>query len=102
MDDLGLQGKIALVTGAAQGIGAAVVRALAEHGVTVNALDRQVDKLHSLVADLNDRDRQAVAFPADVRDSSAIDAVVSEIERDLGPIGILVNVAGVLRTGPIA
>ena len=101
MDDLGLQGKIALVTGAAQGIGAAVVRALTEQGVTVAAVDGQVAKLNRLVAELNDRDAHVVAFPADVRDSSAVDAVVSRIERDLGPIGMLVNVAGVLRTGPI-
>lgn len=91
--------KVALVTGAAQGIGAAVVRALADT-VRVAALDVQAEKLSALVSDLGPRWEHVRAFGVDVRDSAAVEAVVERVERELGPIGILVNVAGVLRPGP--
>ncbi|WP_018685553.1 2,3-dihydro-2,3-dihydroxybenzoate dehydrogenase [Actinokineospora enzanensis] len=97
MQDLGLGGKVALVTGAAQGIGAAVARALAANGAAVAAVDSNVDGLKALA-----RDEDAVrAYPADVRDSAAVDAVVEQAERELGALDILVNVAGVLRMGPV-
>jgi 2,3-dihydro-2,3-dihydroxybenzoate dehydrogenase len=88
--------RIALVTGAAQGIGAAVVRALAERGARVAALDVNAEELNALTAET-----QAVPFPADVRDSFEVDGAVDRIERELGPIDILVNVAGVLRMAPV-
>jgi 2,3-dihydro-2,3-dihydroxybenzoate dehydrogenase len=88
--------RIALVTGAAQGIGAAVVRALAERGARVAALDVNAEDLNALTAET-----QAVPFPADVRDSFEVDGAVDRIERELGPIDILVNVAGVLRMAPV-
>lgn len=51
--------------------------------------------------DLKAEGRHAEAFPADVRDSAAIDEITARIEREMGPIDILVNVAGVLRPGLI-
>jgi 2,3-dihydro-2,3-dihydroxybenzoate dehydrogenase len=89
--------RIALVTGAAQGIGAAVVRALAERGARVAALDVNAEELNALTAET-----QAVPFPADVRDSFEVDGAVDRIERELGPIDILVNVAGILRMDSVA
>ncbi|AKJ02783.1 2,3-dihydro-2,3-dihydroxybenzoate dehydrogenase [Archangium gephyra] len=90
---------MALVTGAAQGIGAAVARALAGEA-SIAALDKREEGLSSLVEELRARGCRAAAFPADVSDSAAVEAAVERIERELGPIGILVNVAGVLRVGP--
>ncbi|ADO71388.1 2,3-dihydro-2,3-dihydroxybenzoate dehydrogenase [Stigmatella aurantiaca] len=95
---MGTTSKVALVTGAAQGIGAAVVRALAGSG-PVAALDTQAEKLSALATDLGQGRGRVVPYRADVRDSAAVEAVVEQVERELGPIGILVNVAGVLRTG---
>ncbi|GAA3399585.1 2,3-dihydro-2,3-dihydroxybenzoate dehydrogenase [Paenibacillus hodogayensis] len=104
MDDWGIKGKTALVTGAAQGIGAAVARALAEYGARVAAMDRDAAKLEAAVADWRGSadGLSARAYPADVADSAVVEQTVGRIEEELGPIGILVNVAGILRPGPIA
>nr|WP_202512600.1 2,3-dihydro-2,3-dihydroxybenzoate dehydrogenase [Streptomyces sp. SID3343] len=94
-----LAGRIALVTGAAQGIGAAVVRGLVEHGAIVAATDRDPIGVKKLAAEYETG--RVVAYPLDVTDVAAVDATVTAIERHLGPIAILVNVAGVLNTAPV-
>ena len=94
-----LQGSVALVTGAAGGIGTAVVRALAERGVIVAAVDRQRDHLEAVSAELRDEGLTVHSFPADVSDGTAVGLLVSEVEDRLGPIRLLVNGAGVLRPG---
>ncbi|KKB74289.1 MULTISPECIES: 2,3-dihydro-2,3-dihydroxybenzoate dehydrogenase [Bacillus] len=96
-----MKGKVALVTGAAQGIGEAVARALAESGVSVAAVDQNERGLRSIVTDLEKKGLHAKAFAADVGNSAAVEETVGMIERDIGPIDYLVNVAGVLRTGLI-
>jgi 2,3-dihydro-2,3-dihydroxybenzoate dehydrogenase len=97
----GIEGKIALITGAAQGIGEAVARTLAGQGAHIAAVDYNPEKLEKVVNSLKAEGCRAEAFPADVRDSAAIDDITARIERDMGPIDILVNVAGVLRPGLI-
>ncbi|MBT2441197.1 2,3-dihydro-2,3-dihydroxybenzoate dehydrogenase [Streptomyces sp. ISL-36] len=96
-----MRDKVALVTGAAGGIGAAVVRALAERGATVAAVDRDETTLKQRVAAFTDEGLRVEAFPADVTDSAQVTALVDEAERRLGPIDHLVNAAGVLRLGPV-
>ncbi|MET7640145.1 2,3-dihydro-2,3-dihydroxybenzoate dehydrogenase [Streptomyces sp. NPDC005438] len=91
-------GRTALVTGAAQGIGASVARALADVGTTVAATDRQVEPLHQVAEEHRDGDIRP--FPLDVTDRTAVESVVDRVEREVGPIDILVNVAGILRTAP--
>lgn len=98
----GIQGKVALVTGAAQGIGAAVAQALAEQGAIIAAIDRDAEGVELMVSELRDRGYlHARAYPADVSNLAAIEAAVDTIEREVGPIEILANVAGVLRMGSI-
>ncbi len=94
-------GKIALVTGGAQGIGESIVRALVASGAMVAVFDRNTAKLNSLIDELQSAGYSAKAFPVDVTDSRAVDAAVNLIERNMGPIEILVNTAGVLHTGAI-
>ncbi|SHH53438.1 2,3-dihydro-2,3-dihydroxybenzoate dehydrogenase [Massilia sp. CF038] len=83
-------GKIAIVSGAAQGIGAAVARALAQRGAIVAGFDiRGVRK-----------EEVALGLAVDVADSQAVDNAVDKVEAELGPVGILVNVAGILHATP--
>ena len=82
-----LLGRIALVTGAGRGIGAAVARLLAERGAVVVATDREPAGPATLALD--------------VTDGAAVDALVEDVERRTGPIAVLVNVAGILRPAPV-
>ncbi|MCD0484549.1 2,3-dihydro-2,3-dihydroxybenzoate dehydrogenase [Streptacidiphilus sp. ASG 303] len=95
----GIRGKAALVTGAAGGIGGAVVRTLAAGGAAVAMVDRDAGRLEELAGEVRDSGGRAEAFPADVTDSAAVEAVVDRVERRLGPLDCLVNAAGVLRPG---
>lgn len=101
MDRNGVEGKVALVTGAARGIGEAVARALTLRGAHIAAVDTDATSLRAVATDLADRDQVALPFPTDVRDSAAVAATVDRVEAELGPVEILVNAAGVLRTGPV-
>lgn len=84
------QAKVALVTGAASGIGHATVRALADAGVTVHALDRDAARLAGF-----DGDARIHARAVDVSDSAAINAALAEVEARSGRLDILVNAAGI-------
>jgi 2,3-dihydro-2,3-dihydroxybenzoate dehydrogenase len=97
----GLAGRVAVVTGAAQGIGSAVAAMLAGQAAVVAALDRDGPQLERTVAELVAAGGSVRGFRVDVRDPAAVDLVVDQVEQQLGPIAILVNVAGVLRTGPV-
>ncbi|MEE1940144.1 2,3-dihydro-2,3-dihydroxybenzoate dehydrogenase [Streptomyces sp. TRM 70361] len=94
-----MDSQVALVTGAAGGIGAAVVRALGERGAVVAAVDRDGPRLTELTEKLAADGLRVRAFPADVTDGSRVKAAVDEVERVLGPVEYLVNAAGVLRLG---
>ncbi|WP_083983717.1 2,3-dihydro-2,3-dihydroxybenzoate dehydrogenase [Actinomadura hibisca] len=87
----------ALVTGAGGGIGAAVARALSEAGAAVAVVDRDAAAAEATAADLPG---PALALPADVTDAAAVERAVERAEDELGPLGVLVNVAGILRPGP--
>jgi len=87
-----LQGLVALVTGGASGIGAAIVRRLADAGARVAVLD----------LDPAGADPRALAVQADVGDRASVDAAVSTVVERLGGIDIVVNNAGVGATGDIA
>lgn len=101
MDDIGIMDKVAVVTGAGQGIGAAVAVAVAERGARVAVLDHNPDTMRSTVATIVDKGQEAAGYPVDVRDSAAVDRVIEQVEQDMGAIDILANVAGALRTGAI-
>lgn len=93
--------RLALVTGAAQGIGAAVVRALAHEGLRVAATDLNAGGLRDLVTGLTAAGHDVHGLVLDVRDTTAVHRAVREVEDSLGPIDVLVNVAGILRVGPV-
>lgn len=86
-------GRTALVTGAAMGIGRAIALALAENGAKIAVND--VNSAENTCNEIRAHGGEARFFQADVSDVQAVNAMVAAIERDLGPIEILVNNAGV-------
>jgi NAD(P)-dependent dehydrogenase (short-subunit alcohol dehydrogenase family) len=91
--DFSLQGKIAIVTGGASGIGRAVVDAFTAKGATAVVADRTVEA--------SDGDERAIATLAcDVTDPASVDHVVTTVERRYGRIDVLVNSAGLALLGP--
>jgi 3-oxoacyl-[acyl-carrier protein] reductase len=94
-DPFDLSGRVALVTGASQGLGQRFAEVLAAHGAAVGLAARQIDKLEELRTELHAAGRHAVSVMLDVTDHGAIETAIDTIEASLGPIDILVNNAGV-------
>ncbi|NDK28531.1 SDR family oxidoreductase [Streptomyces sp. TR1341] len=92
---LPLQGRVALVTGGATGIGAAISRALAAAGagIAVNHLAR-ITQARTVLGDVRREGRAGIEVNADLTDPGAVAALTSQVESELGPIDILVNNAG--------
>ena len=96
-----LQGHVAVITGAAGGIGASIARLFAAEGAAVALLDRTRDSLAILTAELNAAGHTATAHPVDITVSASVDAAMADVVRAHGRISILVNCVGLLRTGKI-
>ncbi len=90
--------KVALVTGSSRGIGAAIAAALSREGwaVCINCIER-LDKAEELAARLRAAGGEAIVQQADVADRAAIERMVANIERELGPVSLLVNNAGIAK-----
>ena len=89
------------MTGSSQGIGLAIARGLAAHGACVLINGRRPGPVDAAVEDLRREGLQAHAFPFDVTDVDAVGAAVERIEKDAGPIEILVNNAGMQHRAPL-
>ena len=95
-----LQGKLALVTGASRGIGAAIAKTLAAEGADVAiTYEKSADLANEVVKAIRDHGRKGVAIQADSADVSAVQASIEKTVRELGGLDILVNNAGILRVG---
>lgn len=92
-----LSGKRALVTGSSQGIGLSLAEGLAMAGASVVLNGRSADKVEAAVASIDG----ASGYPFDITDSEAVADSIAAIERDLGPIDILINNAGIQRRQPL-
>jgi 3-oxoacyl-[acyl-carrier protein] reductase len=92
-----LSGRVALVTGASQGIGHACALKLAEAGATVAVAARNQAKLDELVAQITAAGGKAAAFPLDVAEEEQIKSIFKTVIGQLGKIDILVNNAGITR-----
>lgn len=95
-----LANQVALVTGASQGIGYGLAKALAHAGATVAAAARSTADLERLVAEIRAEGGQAQAFPLDVRDVSQIQSCVASVAATFGSLDILVNNAGLGANHP--
>jgi 3-oxoacyl-[acyl-carrier protein] reductase len=96
-----LEGKVALVTGASQGLGRGLAITLARHGCSVVLAARQRDKLEAVRHEIEAAGGAALVVPCDLGDRDAIKAAAEASETKLGPVSILVNNAGVALSKPV-
>jgi 2-hydroxycyclohexanecarboxyl-CoA dehydrogenase len=96
---MGTSGKVAVVTGGASGIGRAIARRLARDGAAVAIVDVDAAAGERVAAEVGTR---ALAVPADVVDTSAVARAVERVRAALGPVGVLVNAAGIASFVPFA
>jgi 3-oxoacyl-[acyl-carrier protein] reductase len=92
-----LSGRVALVTGASQGIGRSCALKLAAQGASVALAARSQEKLNELVQEITGKGGKAVAFPMDVADEEQIKSAFKAALAQLGKIDILINNAGITR-----
>ncbi|MBI4153949.1 glucose 1-dehydrogenase [Candidatus Woesearchaeota archaeon] len=101
MEDLfSLKGKVALVTGASQGLGKAMAMGLAKAGAHVVAVSRKIDSVKKTAEELRQFGITAVPMKCDVCNKGQIEKVVRETVKKFGRIDILVNNAGILKMCP--
>ena len=98
LEKLKLDGRVAVVTGAGQGIGAACARALGEAGATVIVADMMADRVEASVGELKKLGIKAHGSKLDVTKSKEVDAVAADVIKKHGRVDILVNNAGVARS----
>jgi NAD(P)-dependent dehydrogenase (short-subunit alcohol dehydrogenase family) len=98
-DWFGLAGRVAVVTGAASGIGHAIAAELAASGAAVGLLDRDGAGVHAHTSRLRDEGFRAMAAICDTADEASVRQAMDAVAREFGPAQILVNNAGVLQSG---
>ena len=92
---MSLAGKVAVVTGAASGIGLATARRLAKDGAAVAIWDLNLEGAMAAAAELKGQGHRAVAARVDVSRRADVDAATAQARKELGPVAILVNNAGI-------
>jgi len=96
-----IEGKVAIVTGAASGMGRATAQLFADEGARVAAVDRDPDGIARVAREIADAGGVALGIAADLADAARIDALVAEVVARFGGVDILVNNAGVSLPQPI-
>lgn len=101
LPEFSLQGKVAVVTGGARGLGLEMMDALAQAGADVVAVDLLVEQARTSAEQVEkERGVRAAAYGLDVTDSRAVDATFHEIEQRFGHIDVLVGAAGIVENIP--
>lgn len=95
----GLQGKVALVTGASSGLGVEFAQGLAMAGANVALVARRVERLQDVARHLETFGVRALPVAADLRDTAQITTALQQVQDGLGPVDVLVNNAGVAPVG---
>lgn len=99
---MSIEGKVVLVTGAAQGIGRGIALRLARDGANIALVDRKPEKLTDVAQEVTGLGRRATQFAADVSQRDEIYAAVEHAERDLGGFDIMINNAGIAQVNPLS
>ena len=97
MNDGEISGRVALVTGASSGLGERFARVLAAAGARIALAARRVDRLDALAEELRADGVEVLSLELDVASVASVQAAAAAVEAQLGPIGILVNNAGISR-----
>jgi len=97
-----LRGKVALVTGAAQGIGRGIALRLAKDGADIAIVDFNAGKMAAVAVEIEELGRKATTFKADIGNRAEVYAAVEHTEKTLGGLDIMVNNAGIAQVDPIA
>jgi len=96
--DLGIAGKVALVTGGARNLGRADCLRLAEEGCRVAVVDLNKEGAEETAGEIRGKGGQALPVECDIADRAGVNAAVDQIARGLGPVDILVNNASIIWT----
>jgi NAD(P)-dependent dehydrogenase (short-subunit alcohol dehydrogenase family) len=96
-----LEGQVAIVTGAGQGIGRAIVSRFAAEGADIGIIDVNRDTATAQCTEIRSRGRRAIASIADVADPRSVELAVGEVVGELGRLDVLVNSAGVEKRAPL-
>ncbi|MDW3563480.1 oxidoreductase [Enterobacter cloacae] len=97
-----LKGKVAIVTGASSGIGAATAKKLARHGVVVGLAARRMDRLQALVTEIKAAGGESLALEMDVTDQASVKEGVDILHKTYGHIDIAFNNAGLMPISDIS
>ena len=101
MLSLDFHGRVAIVTGASSGLGAAFARALAEQGADVAVLARRVERLEKLASDLRGLGVRCLPVACDVTSEESIKDAVAAVRAEFGRVDVLINNAGVCEYNPL-
>ena len=101
LNSFSLEGKVAWITGASYGIGFAIACAYAEAGATIVFNDINRDLVDKGLASYKEKGISAHGYVCDVTDETAVNALVKQIEQEVGKINILVNNAGIIKRIPM-
>ena len=94
-----LEDKVAIITGAARGIGFSIAEMLSEHGATSIIIDLSQEAVDAAIQQIDDMGNRAIGFAADVTNSDEIASIFKEIHKKFGKIDILINNAGITKDG---
>ncbi|MGE5293589.1 MAG: acetoin reductase [Solirubrobacterales bacterium] len=99
---MSINGKVALITGAGQGIGRAIALRLANDGADIAIADLNDEKMNAVAGEVRSLGRKATVFKADVSNRDAVYAAIDHTEKELGGFDIIVNNAGIASIQPLA
>ena len=96
-----LKDRVAIVTGAARGIGKAIALTFLREGAKVAIIDLDKERLEILKKEINKENKEAMTIFCDITKSSEVNGMVDQVHKTFGRIDILVNNAGIIRRGTI-
>ncbi|TPX00114.1 acetoin reductase [Proteus mirabilis] len=99
---MALNGKVILVTGAAQGIGRGIALRLAKEGADIALVDLKADKLSDVAKEIEALERKVTTFAADISNRDEVFAAVEHAEKTLGGFDVMINNAGIAQVKPLA